>query len=335
MENTINKQTSKAIQIIAILMMVFHHTFAFPERYLNGISYIGLTIGSIQVEQFIGSMCKICVTLFAFGTGYAFSKRVLSLKYITQKTFGLLMIYWFSLLLFLIAKALDGGSYSALELLKNAGTFSCSINPNAWYLSFYIFALITLLIIQKTKAKWWALVAAILCCVPINYILEANSTQLPFSLTSYPIYIPIVLAGYYLNNKKVNRFLDFLYSGKKGLMVSIVLLTLCLCLRVITGSSIYGFRFIWIYGPIIYFSLASLMQLLLKKEIVDKVVSIGGGYTTEIWLFHGLFTAPILWIQTICFLPRISILIYLWEIILCVVLAVFYKGIYRLILSFR
>lgn len=55
MSNSIEKQISKGIQIIAILMMVFHHT------------------------QFIGSMCKICVSLFAFGTGYALAHKNLTL----------------------------------------------------------------------------------------------------------------------------------------------------------------------------------------------------------------------------------------------------------------
>ena len=41
----IDKDVSKKIQGIAVLMMIVHHAFGFPERYLSGISYIGIPIG--------------------------------------------------------------------------------------------------------------------------------------------------------------------------------------------------------------------------------------------------------------------------------------------------
>ena len=133
MVSGIEKQISKGIQIVAVLMMVFHHTFGFPERYLEGISYIGLTIGSIHVEQFIGSMCKICVSLFAFGTGYALAHKKLTLKYIWKKICLLMLIYWFSLIVFVIAKCIDGSGCSIIEITKNIFLYSFSINNNAWY----------------------------------------------------------------------------------------------------------------------------------------------------------------------------------------------------------
>ena len=153
MSNSIEKQISKGIQIIAILMMVFHHTFGFPERYLSGISYIGLTIGSICVERFIESMCKICVSLFAFGTGYALAHKNLTLKYIWKKICSLLAIYWFSLIIFVIAKCIDGSVYSIQEIIKNVSMYSFSINNNAWYISFYCLALLTLFFFAESKCK--------------------------------------------------------------------------------------------------------------------------------------------------------------------------------------
>ena len=326
MSNSIEKQISKGIQVIAVLMMVFHHTFGFPERYLDGISYIGLTIGSIHVEQFIGSMCKICVSLFAFGTGYALFHKNLTLKYILKKVCSLMMIYWFSLFVFVIAKCIDGSGYSIQEIIKNVSLYSFSINNNAWYLSFYILALLTLFLLQKINAKWWISLVFIVLCVPINFLLEQNNVSLPFSLSSYFIYIPLVLFGYYLNDSLFNRMYSFLHKGNKGLFLSIILLLVTLGLRVITGSDLYGFRFIWVYGPFIYLALAAVVKYLAQYEVTNIVISIGGRYTTEVWLLHGLFSSPILWTQRLCFMPKVSILIFIWEVLLTVMIAQIYKS---------
>lgn len=75
MERFIDKDTAKRIQAIAVLMMVFPHTFGFSERILPGISYLGVPFGGTTIEVFLGSMCKICVSLFAFGTGYRLAKK--------------------------------------------------------------------------------------------------------------------------------------------------------------------------------------------------------------------------------------------------------------------
>lgn len=277
MSNSIEKQISKGIQIIAILMMVFHHTFGFPERYLSGISYIGLTIGSICVEQFIGSMCKICVSLFAFGTGYALAHKNLTLKYIWKKICSLLTIYWFSLIIFVIAKCIDGSGYSIQEIIKNVSMYSFSINNNAWYISFYILALLTLFFLQKVNAKWWVSLVFVLVCVPVNFLIQKNNVTLSFSLSNYFIYIPLVLFGYYFNNPVFNKQYNFLHSDNKGLFLSSILLLVVLGLRVVTGSDLYGFRFIWVYGPFIYLSLAAIIKYLARYRIINIVISIGGG----------------------------------------------------------
>lgn len=277
MSTSIEKQISKGIQVIAVLMMVFHHTFGFPERYLDGISYIGLTIGSIHVEQFIGSMCKICVSLFAFGTGYALAHKNLTLKYIWKKICSLIAVYWFSLIIFVIAKCIDGSGYSIQEIIKNVSMYSFSINNNAWYLSFYILALLTLFFLQKVKAKWWISLVFVFICVPANFLIQQYNITFPFSFSSYFIYIPLVLFGYYLNSPVFNKMYCFLQQGNKGLLLSSILLFVTLGLRVVTGSDVYGFRFIWVYGPIIYLSLAAIINYLTQYELTNTVISMGGG----------------------------------------------------------
>lgn len=107
-QSVITKDISKKIHGIAILMMVIHHTFGFPETMLPGISYMGLTIGSISIEAYIGKMCKLCVAVFAFGTGYGLAYTKLNYSYVCHKIFNLFKIYWFSLALFIVVRLIGG-----------------------------------------------------------------------------------------------------------------------------------------------------------------------------------------------------------------------------------
>ena len=243
-----------------------------------------------------------------------------------EKILSLMVIYWFSLIIFIIAKCIDGSGYSIQEIIKNVSLYSFSINNNAWYMSFYILALLSIFLLQKINAKWWISLVFSVVCVPVNFLIEQNNVSLPFSLSSYFIYIPLVLFGYYLNGSLFNRMYSFLHKGNKGLFLSIILLFVTLWLRVITGSDLYGFRFIWVYAPFIYLSLAAIISYLTKYELTNIVISNAGGYTTEVWLLHGLFTAPILWTQKICFMPKVSILIFIWELLLTVMIAQLYKS---------
>ncbi len=64
-------ETSKYLKAVAIVMMIVHHFFAFPNRLMANDLFV--SIGSIQgkpIEQIIGEMCKLCVCIFAFISGY-------------------------------------------------------------------------------------------------------------------------------------------------------------------------------------------------------------------------------------------------------------------------
>lgn len=74
----LNKQRRRFISIndsaclygIAILLMVFHHCFCIPSRL--GENYISV-LGDYALEARIAWIGKLCVAIFAFISGYAFS----------------------------------------------------------------------------------------------------------------------------------------------------------------------------------------------------------------------------------------------------------------------
>ena len=63
-EQIVEKDVSKKIQGIAILMMIVHHAFGFPERLLPGISYIGIPMGGGKNSKHLSDQCARFVCHF-------------------------------------------------------------------------------------------------------------------------------------------------------------------------------------------------------------------------------------------------------------------------------
>ena len=66
------KRESKELQGFAILMMLYHHLFAFPERIEYPYVSLADQFFHFSLSQNMGLFCKICVALFAFLSGYGF-----------------------------------------------------------------------------------------------------------------------------------------------------------------------------------------------------------------------------------------------------------------------
>ena len=66
-----DKLTTSNIKGIAIVMMIINHFFAFPEWQMKKNMYISIfMISGTPIELYIGQLCKLCVCIFAFISGY-------------------------------------------------------------------------------------------------------------------------------------------------------------------------------------------------------------------------------------------------------------------------
>ena len=70
----LTKEKSNIIYGIAACLMVFHHLFAFPERIPN--TYVAvLDFNFLHVETMIAYFGKICISLYAFISGYGLTQK--------------------------------------------------------------------------------------------------------------------------------------------------------------------------------------------------------------------------------------------------------------------
>ena len=96
------RDDTKVIKGIAIVLMLYHHLFYFPQRISDSIQYIPvLTYHNISSAYLLGEFGKICVALFLFLGGYgtflSFRKHADDDKTGTQVVFTkieLWCMYW-------------------------------------------------------------------------------------------------------------------------------------------------------------------------------------------------------------------------------------------------
>lgn len=70
MNTYFTKKESNVIKGIAIILMLMHHLWRFPDRlYYSGITD-NFTIFGQSISLYLGDFGKICVSLFFFISGY-------------------------------------------------------------------------------------------------------------------------------------------------------------------------------------------------------------------------------------------------------------------------
>ena len=71
----ISKETTAKIKGIAIILMIIHHFLAYPFWLIDGVNYPNVNILGENLNVWIECSTKICVSIFAFITGYGYYLR--------------------------------------------------------------------------------------------------------------------------------------------------------------------------------------------------------------------------------------------------------------------
>lgn len=71
------RNDTKVVKGIAIILMLMHHLWAFPERLPTNmqINIFNIKLNDIDLLQQIGMFGKICVPIFMFLGGYGLYKK--------------------------------------------------------------------------------------------------------------------------------------------------------------------------------------------------------------------------------------------------------------------
>lgn len=327
--NYITKNQSQIVYGIAILLMVFHHMFAFPDRIQynwTGVFYYS----SVPIEVILAAFGRICIAIYAYMSGYGMMiknfyskeerKNILSsYSDIFKKLVKFYSNYWIVFIIFVpIGFLFFDYKFNLMEFIKNLLGLSCTYNAEWWYVWQYVrmlllFPLIKFLIRKFDKLRYkkffYALVF-IMSAVALKYI-EYNGFWLYLFC-----FVEGMLVSYYKLDKVV-----FLLKEKLGRVLDVCIIigllgVIFIRLFILGGEYDYIFVLLFIYG--------CLILLENKVKIISKIrelLAFLGRYSIYIWLTHTFFIYY--YFQKIVYSLRLSILIYIVTVVGLLIIAVF------------
>lgn len=183
MKQGLTKNDSLAIKGLAILLLLYHHLYQNIERFENfDISFAPL---GQELAMSISIMCKICVSIFAFITGYGLLKSISRVNFNRKEIFKwnitrlvkTLSGFWFIYTIaFIVTMAIDK--------LPVKTYFAKGETAGIMYIINDFLGLAGLFDTPTLCATWWYMSAAIvfILIIPLVYIVSKRVGYLPVLL---------------------------------------------------------------------------------------------------------------------------------------------------------
>jgi len=332
----ITKKDSKALYGIAILFMVFHHCFCIPSRLHN--NYIPV-LGNFEFEARIAYIGKLCVAIFAFITGYALAKQstvngqcnlverlkdniVLSIKQLLR----FYPKFWLVYIIFIpIGILFYDYSTSPISLIKSfflGGVY----NGEWWYVRQYLkfiilFPFFEILIFSCSKHRKQVPKLIVLLLLGITLLLLIRALFWKtiigeivrfFINHFYSDYLIIFLTAFII---AYFNFFEFLNSKIHHPVIwACFLLLIVISVRYIYVTAPGQSDIDVFLTPFLIFALTNLLHQERKPSHFCFFLRLMGKYSTFIWLTHTFWLYY--YFQKVVLLPKYSILIYVWSVLL-------------------
>lgn len=350
MEKGITKEQSKALQGLAILMMLYHHLFSTPEAL--GVQYHSLlNIGGVNIELRMAWFFKICVGIYAFVSGYGLAKssatqspsyddsfgKILfkDYKFVLKKLFSFFLQYWLVFILFVpIGFIFFGKPVVISELLLNLFGISSSYNGAWWYVFQYmkmllVFPLIDcFLMIYKNKSarRIWGIFYAVLF-VALIVVFMINKDVVFGALEFFqPAFFLCFIVGIVIARLKLYELCSKILPEKLLYILGILgfILVIAARVKIAKDASSAGLDFVFV--PVFAFGFSVIVYMLPK---VSDFFCFFGGLSTYMWLTHVFFYDH--YAKKLVMCSKVSLGIYLTLVLLSAVSALVLGKIYVLL----
>lgn len=147
-ETVLSKDYSNMVKGIAVLMMIMHHIWGFPEKIP------GLLLSNIEVQ--IGSAAKICVSIFMFLSGYGLYYTFYKKGEIRvwRRVWSIYKRFWQVFFIFVpIGFLFLSKPFAIQEFLQNMFCLKFGYNHEWWFLGTYIEFLLVLSVMLMANQK--------------------------------------------------------------------------------------------------------------------------------------------------------------------------------------
>ena len=302
----ITKEKNLYIKSIAILLMLVHHLFTFPDR-LPVDGYIPLfSLNGLTVERFIGGFGKVCVCIFLFLSGYglyiSYYTKEATMRSVLQRVFNFYVQFWKVCLVFIPLGLLLGKiKFNFKEILLNVMGVSSSINGEWWFIYLYVLLLLLLPLLLKLMRS---INGRVIFGISLTLLLISGKVE-EYYLKQFLIYQVYFIMGLvvcqYSIFERLNRALQKI-RGIKYINFMILISTPILYIILLKLPFVHYFTFVIVTFILVY----CIAQLPLDNSLLKWV----GKSSTNIWLTHSFFCYY--YFKEFIYAPRYSILIVIW-----------------------
>lgn len=156
------RDNTKEIKAIAIIYMLMHHLYRFPEKVPFGMNLAtGAKISEMEFTMLLGTIGQACVAMFMFLGGYGLYKALEKepCGVVTSRIISLYQNYW--KVFFIVVpigflffakqeqycetaeQCFRFSVFSGKDFIASALGLSCTYNSEWWFFKVYLFAILT------------------------------------------------------------------------------------------------------------------------------------------------------------------------------------------------
>lgn len=294
------KRESEFCKGIGIAMMIFHHLFYKAENYQDFV--ISFAPFSEERINFYVLLCKVCVAIFVFISGYGITASyykkfadwepsVGEIKdFIWKRIWKLLTLYWFAFLLTCLCQPLGrtiteayGGElkskivYFLLDFFGLSYLFGTpTLNPTWWYISLALLIILAVPWILKLFRKA-GILTTICLSMGLLFLLNASNAN-----TFY--LFPVLLGAGCQEGRVFERLDEFCKKKRWGKAIKIISETVLLLFMISIRTN---YNYFGIPDGIIAFLLAVLtVDVLIKIPFLSRGMCFLGKHSGNMFLIH-------------------------------------------------
>lgn len=321
-------------------MMFFFHIFAASDEPFIHTHYSLFLYKGVPFERIIAPLGQMCVTIFAFNTGYVMHKlpsMYIPFIKVMKRLAKFLISYWVVCVLFLIygvAFNLQLPTFTAF--LKNMFGFDVSVTQpyinvaHAWYVRYYIFILLIAPLIIKlfSRTRWYIDLSVLI-------MIMALLPKGPTLILSIIWPIPSTLSGLFACKYKLLEVLHSVVSIKSQLYFPVLVDLFIIFMVLACRHEFSGYNPWWrLDGLFVLLFIAAFTDLFnYISPIVLKILRFIGSIGMYMWYLHSLYMVDINTWENILYYPGYPFLILTLGIIMMIPPAIFCKKVSDSILS--
>lgn len=252
-----------------------------------------------------------------------------------KKIFDILIEYYIAFLLVLaLAIIFCGYNPNLLAIVKDLYPVKASIMMFAWYVPFYIEAMLVLPFISKLFIKYGNRKTAYICIAAyiilefilcIGKVLDMRGDYWFVALQAFKRTMPFMIIGFYMRRDLYFEQVKEVFQEKGYLKPKYLYGILLLIIAAsIFNDKILGLKSGILYTPIYLFCVAALQLSNTNNDSLKSFYSFLAKHSANIWFLHCIFFAGATKavFQPIAFLPQNTFLSVAWIILLCSVVSV-------------